>query len=79
MSDKTKPERHHSLEAATLPDALLNVRIVGAMAGLSRPSIYRLMSRGEFPQPVRIGRRCTRWPASAVREWIQARAAGVAQ
>jgi len=79
MTDKTRPQERQPIEAGSLPDALLNVRIVGAMAGLSRPSIYRLMAAGRFPQPVRLGRRCTRWPAAAVREWIQTQAAGATQ
>lgn len=67
------------IEAGALPDALLRLATVEAMTGLSRPSIYRRLALGDFPQPVRMGRRCTRWPAAAVREWIQAQAAGAAQ
>lgn len=75
---KRQPERRQPIEAGTLPDALLKVQTVEAMTGLSRPSVYRLMAAGRFPQPVRFGRRCTRWPAAAVREWIQTQTAGAA-
>ncbi|MBH9553334.1 helix-turn-helix transcriptional regulator [Inhella gelatinilytica] len=71
MTDKNQSERFQPLEAASLPDALLKLQIVEAVTGLSRPSIYRRMAVGDFPQPVRLGRRCTRWPAAAVRDWIK--------
>lgn len=78
MYPTRQPERSQPIEAGTLPDALLKVKTVEAMTGLSRPSIYRLLAQCKFPEPVRLGRRCTRWPAAAVREWIQAQAAGAA-
>lgn len=79
MPFPTQPERRQPIEAAALPDALLRMANVEAQTGLSRPTIYRKIAAGEFPQPVRLGRRCSRWSAAAVREWIQAQAAGAAQ
>lgn len=74
MSFKRQPENRQPIEAGTLPDALLKLATVEAMTGLSRPSIYRRLALGLFPQPVRLGRRCTRWPANSVREWIREQA-----
>jgi prophage regulatory protein len=65
------------LEAATLPHALLKLATVEAMTGISRPNIYRRMAKGDFPAAIRMGKRCTRWPASAVREWVEAQQAAV--
>ena len=31
------------------------------------------LKAGEFPKPVRMGTRCTRWKAADVRAWIQAK------
>jgi len=46
---------------------------VETITGLSRSSIYDMMSRDEFPRPVRIGRRAVAWPESAVMEWLATR------
>jgi predicted DNA-binding transcriptional regulator AlpA len=45
--------------------------------GLSRSEIYRRAAKGpsSFPQPVRLGRRCTVFVASEVEAWTQARIA----
>jgi prophage regulatory protein len=45
--------------------------------GLSRSEIYRRAAKGPdaFPQPVRLGRRCTVWASDEVDAWIQARVA----
>jgi prophage regulatory protein len=71
MNTTRQPEKRQPIEAGTLPDALLKLATVEAMTGISRASIYRRLALDEFPQPVRLGRRCTRWPAATVRDWIQ--------
>jgi len=38
--------------------------------GLSRPSIYRLMKLGEFPQQVKIGLSAVGWTRAEVEQWI---------
>ncbi len=43
---------------------------VEATTGLSRSTIYAMMDRGDFPRPIRIGRRAVAWPESAVLEWL---------
>jgi prophage regulatory protein len=42
-----------------------------ALAGSSQSTIYRLILAGEFPAPVRMGARCTRWRAGTVTAWLQ--------
>ena len=61
-----------SLDALQLPDALLRIRTVIHAIGISAPTVYRKLAAGEFPQPVRLGARCTRWRAADIRAWIQA-------
>jgi len=51
-------------------DKHLRRHIVEEITGLSRSTIYEKMSRGEFPRPVRIGRRAVAWPESAIAEWL---------
>lgn len=38
------------------PAALWRVATVGERTGLSRPTIYRMASAGEFPRPVKLRR-----------------------
>ena len=38
--------------------------------GLSRPSIYRLMKLGEFPQQAKIGLSAVGWSRAEVEQWI---------
>lgn len=39
----------------------LSVREVGRRYGVSVATIWRWTANNEFPQPVKIGRACTRW------------------
>lgn len=43
---------------------------VEAATGLSRSSIYALMDAGDFPRPVRIGKRAVAWPQSTIEAWL---------
>jgi prophage regulatory protein len=55
-------------------DALLVLATVRALTSLSKSTIYERMARGDFPQAIRLGRRCTRWRSSDVVAWLQAKA-----
>ena len=54
-------------------EILLTRQQVEARCGLSASSIYRLMREGLFPEPIRIGRRAVRWPASEIDHWLSTR------
>ncbi|MEL5876039.1 AlpA family transcriptional regulator [Cereibacter sphaeroides] len=43
--------------------------------GLSRSAIYELMSKGQFPRPVKLTGKAVAWPESAIAEWLAQRAA----
>jgi prophage regulatory protein len=49
------------------------LRQVMAEIQLSKSTIYLMISRGEFPAPVRLGSRSVGWIATEVLEWLQAR------
>lgn len=49
-----------------LPDVM---RVVG----LSRPSIYRMVGLGEFPQQVKMGSASVGWVRSEIAAWIEER------
>ena len=40
---------------------------------MSRSHIYRLMQKGDFPRPVRIGPAAVRWRESEVNAWVESR------
>lgn len=43
------------------------------ITGLSRSSIYDMMARGDFPKPIRIGRRAVAWRESDIAAWLAER------
>ncbi len=40
---------------------------------LSRSAIYAAMDAGEFPRPVRIGRRAVAWRLADIKAWLASR------
>lgn len=41
--------------------------------GLSRSSIYQMMSDGTFPLPIKLGKRAVGWAQSDIDEWLNNR------
>lgn len=56
-------------------DRMLRMRTVTELTGLSRSTIYLKMTRGEFPNAVKLGARAVAWPQSAIENWMQERIA----
>ena len=50
---------------------LLRIAEVGDRVGLSRPVIYKMMSRGEFPRAVYPAPRAPRWRSDDVDAFIE--------
>jgi len=79
MEATTTPRRRgivaQPLEVATLPNALLTIRTVRALVAMSPATIYRRLAEGNFPAPVRLSSRCTRWRAGDVTAWLSRQAA----
>jgi prophage regulatory protein len=46
---------------------------VEVITGLSRSTIYLMMSRGGVPRPVKITGKAVAWPESAIAVWLAAR------
>ena len=55
-----------------IEQAILRRREVERITGLSRWTIYRLIDRGEFPAPTRLGRRMLIWKRADVQAWVDA-------
>lgn len=73
----TKPEPSRRtpaaqpLQAAQVPDALLKLATVMALTALGKTTIYAKAATGELT-PIRLGKRCTRWRAGQVQQFLQA-------
>jgi len=63
-----KPLASNGAVQSTEPK-LITVRELSGLLGMSKRTIWRLLSAGQVPQPVRIGR-STRWRLDEVRRWI---------
>lgn len=55
------------------PPKIMRRPEVEKTVGLSRSAIYAAMDRGEFPRPVRIGRRAVGWKLPDIESWIEKR------
>ena len=64
------------LLAASLREMLLRVDAVCTITGLSVPTIYRMMSQGGFPRPLKITSHARAWRLSDINAWIDSRELG---
>ena len=55
------------------PFCMLRRPQVEARTGLSRSTIYAMMAEGEFPQPVRLGKRAVGWREAVISTWLKSR------
>lgn len=72
-SDTSGQERTDDHDAGL--DRLLRLCDVAAHTGISRATIYRLESRGEFPSRVHTTDCAMRWSEKEVAAWMNARLA----
>lgn len=55
---------------ATPSNTVLRLPAVIARCGLCGSSIYARIQSGEFPRPIRIGKRAVGWLESEVESWL---------
>lgn len=65
----------HAISPDTGNLALLRLREVCRRTSKSRSEIYRRVAAGDFPQPVKLGKRASAWVEHEVSAWIAARIA----
>ena len=53
-----------------IPSALLTVKEVAEMLGLSERTVYRLSDAGNMPSPVKLGA-AVRWRVKELDSWIE--------
>jgi len=54
-------------------DKFLRRKETEHITGMGRATIYKRISEGTFPKPVKIGKRSVRWIESEVSEWVRKR------
>ena len=59
------------------PERLLRLNAVMDRTGCKRAKLYQLVSRGEFPKPIKIDS-CAHWPESVIDGWVANRIASAA-
>lgn len=52
-------------------DRMLRIRAVCEATGLSRSTIYKKISDGDFPTPTRLSERAIGWKRSVIEEWLR--------
>ena len=55
---------------------LLDRHEVERMVRKSRSALYQAMADGEFPKPIRVGKRSVRWFEDEVLGWMESRERG---
>ena len=48
----------------------IRLNVVQEITSLSKSTIYRLISEGEFPKQIQIGKRAVVWVRSDINDWI---------
>ncbi|MBL8261657.1 MAG: AlpA family transcriptional regulator [Xanthomonadaceae bacterium] len=68
---------HDAIQLAPEAGAHTLIRLPSVIArtGLSRSTLYRLVSAGEFPRPIKLGERCSAWNSREIDAWIADRIA----
>lgn len=57
----------------TTPNRILRCKDVMALTGLSRSTLYAMMSEGTFPASVKLSKRAVGWRAAVIQAWLDAR------
>ena len=63
----------HQSKPVVPRDKLIRLPEVEGLSGCKKSTVYTLMKKGEFPQPVRLSARMVAWSESAVLQWVQQR------
>jgi prophage regulatory protein len=74
MWELAKSARAAEPKPDPIKDGAVTAKDVAAALGVDRRELRRLVAAGEFPAPMKVGRRRIRWRRSEVEEWIARRA-----
>jgi prophage regulatory protein len=56
---------------------VVRMRQLVALVGLSRSTIYVLVSKGRFPVPIRLGDKAVGWRIDEIEQWVNARPSSI--
>lgn len=59
----------------TIRVSLIRRKAVQDQTGLARSTLYKLISTGDFPAPVKITSKAVAWRSSAIDAWVATRIA----
>ena len=54
-----------------MTESLIRLKKVEAKTGIKKSMVYDLMSKNEFPKPIKIGDRAVAWIESEIDQWIK--------
>lgn len=54
-------------------DRIIRFPELAKLTGMSRSTIWRREKQGEFPSPVKIGKRCVGWKKSEIKNWMNSK------
>ena len=63
------PDADTGNQVNTTAPKLITIDELASMLGMSKRTVWRLLSAGQIPEPIRLGG-CTRWRLDLVRQWI---------
>jgi len=69
-AEAARPEDNR--KSAFRPGSLIRISEVCELVGVSRTTIYRWITEGEFPEPVRLSKYAVRWRIDEVESWRDA-------
>ncbi|ENK1715884.1 AlpA family transcriptional regulator [Klebsiella pneumoniae] len=55
-----------------LNDKMVDMKFITEFTGLTDKWFYKLISEGQFPRPIKLGR-SSRWMQSEVQNWVKQR------
>ena len=66
-------ETHNTERLLRMTELILRRPKVEEIVGLSRSTIYDMISKNLFPRPIKLGVRAVGWRESAISDWLQER------
>jgi len=70
LGAKPAPQRTHDPQKEE--PAFMALPEVERVTSIKKSTIYKLVKAGEFPSPLQIGQRCSRWRRTDVQDWCSA-------
>lgn len=68
-------DRHRTRVPLAISSIFLRLPEVKKATGLARTTIYRLISEGVFPKPIKLAARSVAWCSAEIESWMAGRIA----